>query len=264
MKNILVPIGSSVNGRNTLQYAIDLANEFNATVFVLKAFSSVNKAGRIGNADEVIARTNAQDLKDVIAQVDTKNIDVKVIAAKGLLVDSIISVNDELGIDLVVIGPKPNDTREGLFLGRTSGSIVKQTTIPVLVVPENYTFKPFTKVLTAIKSGVIKNADSLKPLENFINHFKAKMHLLQVKTTQFLPEDLEFFSDLAAMTSSYNSSENATLFQGVLEHLNDKNPDLICVFRRKRGFFKKLWEQNIIKKSEFESRLPLLVLKGTE
>ena len=264
MKNILVPIGASENGKNTLQYAIDFASEINANVFVLKAFNTVNKAGRIGNVDEVIARANTQSLKEVIAQVNTKDVDLKVIAAKGIVVDAITNVNDELGVDLVVIGPRPNDHRDDLFLGRTSGSIVKQTDIPVLVIPEGYTFRPITKILTAIKSGVIKNKLSIEPLEAIIENFKAKMHLLQVKTNEFLPEDLEFFSDLAAITSSYNSSENATLFQGVLEHLNERNPDIICVFRRKRGFFKKLWEQNTIKKVEFESRLPLLVLKGAE
>ena len=76
--------------------------------------------------------------------------------------------------------------------------------------------------------------------------------------------NLEFHTELAAITSGYKSSENATLFQGVLEHLNENNPDMICVFKRKRGFFKKLWEQTSVKKVDFESRLPLLVLKGTE
>ena len=264
MKNLLVPIGASENGKHTLQYAIDLASHIEANVFVLKAFNVINKAGHIGNVEEVIERTNTQSLKEVIDQVDTKDVEVKVIAAKGIVVDTILNVNETLGIDLVVVGPRPNDHREELFLGRTSGSIIKQTDIPVLVVPEGYAFKPIERVLTAIKSGVIKNKESLEPLETIIEKFKAKMHLLQVKTTQFLAEDLEFYSDLAAITSSYNSSENATLFQGVLEHLNEKNPDMICVFRRKRGFFKKLWEQSTIKKVEFESRLPLLVLKGAE
>ena len=133
-----------------------------------------------------------------------------------------------------------------------------------MIIPEGYVFKPIKKILTAIKSGVISKENALQPLELILEGFNAKMHLLQVKTQNFLPEDLEFFSELAAITSSYNSSENATLFQGVLEHLNKQNPDVLCVFRRKRGFFKKLLEQNVIKKVDFESRIPLLVLKGAE
>lgn len=264
MKNIIVPLGSSQNSKSTLQYAIDFAKEVKAKLFVLNAYYIPKTAGTILNVDDIVARERKQLLEEMIADIDLKGVDVKLIAAKGDVVDAVTAVNDELGIDLIVIGPRPNDVGEELFLGRTSGSIIKQTDIPVLIVPENYEYKPIKKVLTAIKSGIIKNESALVPLIFIIEHFKAKMHLLQVKTPEFLPEDLEFFSDLAAITSSYNSSENATLFQGLLEHLNAKNPDLICVFRRKRGFFKKLWEQNVIKKIDFESRLPLLVLKETE
>ena len=264
MKNILVPIGSSNNAKNTLQYAIDFATVMEANVFVFRAFSNLAKTGSLINVDGIVAREQIADVKEVVRQVDTKNIDVKIISAKGGVIDSLKSIDKELGIDLVIIGQKPNDIEESNFLGKTSGSLVKKTKIPVLIIPEGYVFKPIKKILTAIKSGVIKEKSALLPLTQIVEKLLAKMHLLQVKTQGFLPEDLEFYSELAVLTSSYNSSENATLFQGVLEHLNTHNPDIICVFRRKRGFFKKLWEQNNVKKADFESRVPLLVLKGAE
>jgi len=62
----------------------------------------------------------------------------------------------------------------------------------------------------------------------------------------------------------YKTSENGTLFQGVLEHLNENNPDMLCVFRRRRGFFAKLWEENTVLKKDFESKIPLLVLRGSD
>ncbi|WP_298417664.1 universal stress protein [uncultured Kordia sp.] len=264
MKNILVPIGDSENAKNTLQYAIDFAEAINAKVFVFRAFKVLSKAGTILNVDEIVGRETASKVKEVVASVNLKKVDVSVISAKGNVIDSINSIDKELGVDLIIVGPRSNSIKEEMFLGNTSGSIVKQTDISVLVVPEGYTFKPIKKVLTAIKSGAIKRKGILSPLETILDVFGAKMRLLQVKTPNFLPEDLEFHSELAAITSGYKSSENSTLFQGVLEHLNENNPDLICVFRRKRGFFKKLWEQNTVKKVDFESRLPLLVLKGTD
>lgn len=51
MKHILVPIGTSKNATNTLQYAIDFATEFNAKVFVFRAFNIIGKAGTIINVD---------------------------------------------------------------------------------------------------------------------------------------------------------------------------------------------------------------------
>ena len=64
------------------------------------------------------------------------------------------------------------------------------------------------------------------------------------------------------MASTFKTSENATVFQGVLEHLHVTEPDLLCVMRRKRGFFNRLWQEDVVKKADFESRLPLLILKG--
>ncbi|QRM88623.1 universal stress protein [Lacinutrix sp. WUR7] len=264
MKNILVPIGASKNAKNTLQYAIDFAQVMQADVYVFRSFSLAPKAGAIINVDSIVAREQVANVKEVVDQVDTKNVSVKIISAKGGVVDSIDAINKELGIDLIIVGQRPNDLQESYFLGRTPGSIVKKTDIPVLVIPEGYAYKPITKILTAIKSGVVSKKGSLVPLQKIIKTFNTEMHLLQVKTKAFSAEDSEINVELKALASSYSSSENATLFQGVLEHLNTHNPDVICVFRRKRGFFKKLWEQNTIKKVDFESRVPLLVLKGAE
>ena len=49
-------------------------------------------------------------------------------------------------------------------------------------------------------------------------------------------------------------------FQGIVEHFQQMSPDMICVVRRNRGFFVKLWEKNVILKEEFYTSKPLLVL----
>ena len=74
--------------------------------------------------------------------------------------------------------------------------------------------------------------------------------------------DTQIDADLQAMMSSYTETENATVFQGVLEHFQSHNPDILCVIRRKRGFFQKLWEKNTVLKKEFHTTRPLLVLRG--
>ena len=92
--------------------------------------------------------------------------------------------------------------------------------------------------------------------------FAAKVNLLLVKTPNYTEQDLVINENLAKLQSSLTVTENATTFQGVLEHINTHNPDMLCVFRRKRGFFKKLWEKSTILKEEFFTNVPLLVLKG--
>ena len=99
-------------------------------------------------------------------------------------------------------------------------------------------------------------------MQFIVNQFKADVNLLLVKTPNYTEEDLTLHANLKKLQSTLTVTENATTFQGVLEHIKTQNPDMLCVFRRKRGFFKKLWEKNTILKEEFNSNVPLLVLKG--
>ena len=62
------------------------------------------------------------------------------------------------------------------------------------------------------------------------------------------------------ISSQLTFTDNPTTYHGVLEHFQAKHPDLLCVFRRKRGFFKKLWEKSTVSKSEFFAPVPVLVL----
>ena len=262
MKHILVPIGSTENAQKTLQYAIDFAAEINAKIFVFRAYSSQTKAGTMINVDAIIARETNLYLKTMVNSCDLKNVIIKLISAKGSVVDSVASIDHELGIDLIIVGTKSNSIKEGLFLGRTAGRLVKKTNLAVLAIPEGYKYRPISSILMAFKSGIIESKTALNPLQFIIEKFKTEVNLLLVKTPNYKEKDLVLHKDLKAVQSTLTVTENATTFQGVLEHIKTQNPDMLCVFRRKRGFFKKLWEKNTILKKEFYSNVPLLVLKG--
>ena len=260
MKNILVPIGTSKNSAKTLQYAIDFAETFSSNVFVMQAYSVMSKAGTIANVNEIMERTSTERLEEVIAAVDRKNTNVKIVTYKGDVVDGIKAVDGELGIDLIILSPKSNDIREEVYLGNTSGRIIKKTNIPALIVPEDSVFGPYKSILTAFKSGIVKKESKLRVLQQIKDKYNSAVNLLLVKTPEYTEEDMVINGALMDLSANVAITENATTFQGVLQHFESHQPDLLCVFRRKRGFFTKLWEKNIILKREFFCSIPVLVL----
>ncbi len=262
MKNFLVPIGSSGNAVNTLQYAIDFAAVVNAKIYVTQVYESTKVAGALKNIDALLEEENKKHLQEVLDEVDTKNVVVALASVKGGILDSIEAMADYLEIDLIVSSAKSVSTDETLFLGKIPGSLVKDIELPVLIVPAQYRFKPVSKILMAIKSGKIKPGSALVPLQKILNVFNAKIDLIQIITPKSTEDDKEVSHELKNLASSFKITEKATIFQGVLEHLHETEPDMLCVLRRKRGFFTKLWQKDTVKKSYFESRIPLLVLKG--
>ncbi|MBT8265683.1 MAG: universal stress protein [Bacteroidia bacterium] len=262
MKNILVPVGTSENAVSHLQYAVDFARAFGANLFVVQVYNVYTKAGTIIKVDHIIERESLSFLKKHISKIDTTGVEVTAKLFKGKLVDTIEKINKSLNIDLLLLEPKTNSVKEEVFLGNTSGRIVKQTKIPILIVPEGLKYKPMPNILFAIKSAILKKEKSLDPLKEIQAKFNAKIHLLLVKTQYHKEGDFEVSDTLSNMVVSTTYSENPTTYLGVLEHIKQINPDLLVVVRRKRGFFTKLWEKNsILKKDLYITTIPILVLR---
>lgn len=262
MKSILVPVGSSKNATSHLQYAVDFAHAFGAKLYVVQVYNVTTKAGTMMKVDDMIERESLGFLKSHVDKVNTRNVEVIIKTFKGKLTDTLEMACDMLNVDLIILEPRTNSIKDEVYLGQTSGKIIKQTNIPALIVPEGYAYKPIVKILLAMKSAIVKKEDALIPLLAIKNQFKAVLNLLLVKTTYYNDGDLDVSDNLSKHVTNTTTSENATTYQGVLEHYKENNPDLLCVVRRKRGFFVKKWEKNTILKKDFSSNLPVLVLRG--
>lgn len=262
MKHLLVPVGSSKNILSHLQYAVDFAESIGAKLFVVQVYNVYTKAGTMIKVDEIIERESLAYLNDLVSKLQVKKVPITVKVFKGKLIDTLELVCKSAAIDLILIEPRTNSIKEAVFLGKTSGKIIKQTQIPSLIVPEGYKFKPVARVLFAVKSAIMRKEDALQPLAFVKTHFQAIVDLLLVKTPYYTPNDFEIKEDFKTLVNHVTKTENATTFQGVLQHLEVFNPDMLCVVRRKRGFFTKKWEKNVILKKDFSSKIPVLVLRG--
>lgn len=262
MKNILVPVGSSKNALSHLQYAVDFAEAFGAKLFVVQVYNVYTKAGTMIKVDQIIERESKAFLKDLVSQIDTKGVEVIVKTLKGNLINTLELACKAADVDLVLIEPRTNSIKDEVYLGKTSGRIIKQMDVPALIVPEGYAFEPAKTILMAVKSAILKKKDALNPLKEVQKNFKSVVNLLLVRTPFYNKGDFDVIDDLSALVTNTTKTENATTFQGVLEHFQANSPDMLCVVRRKRGFFIKKWEKNEILKKDFSSSVPVLVLSG--
>jgi nucleotide-binding universal stress UspA family protein len=251
MKNILVPIATREKGINNLTYAVNFASITQARVYV----TCINSDG-----------TAEQVLRDVLEAVPVlKSVQVVSKVLSGDIFEGIQELSRTLKIDLIILSPKSIDISDKLYLGKVTGKIVKQNDVPLLIVPANFLFRKLDKVLMAFKNANYKNDDNFLMLEDFLNIFNSQLHLLHVNTPD-APEEAKVISKgLMGRSSSLTESDNATVFQGILEHYQHINPDMICLLRRrKQNIFEKIWQRNEIFKEEFHTTKPLLILKERE
>lgn len=71
-----------------------------------------------------------------------------------------------------------------VYLGTITAKLVKQTEIPLLIVPKDYLFRKFDSILVAFKNGHFEKENVLSPIHNMVSIFKSKINLLQVITPE--------------------------------------------------------------------------------
>jgi nucleotide-binding universal stress UspA family protein len=262
MKNILVPVGTSKNTLSHLQYAVDFAEAFGAKLYVVQVYKVFSKAGTMINLDHIVERESKEYLDDLISNINTKNVEVVAKALKGKIVDTVELVCKIANIDLILIQPRTNSVKDEVFLGATSGKIIKQLNGPAsLIVPEGSIFEPTKKILMAMKSAIIKKENVLDPLASIKEKFKSKIDLLLVKTPFHNEGDFDVNDELKSLVDDISSTENATTFQGYYFIMNLIVQICYVLLDEKRIFYEEM-EKNIILKKDFSSTIPVLVLSG--
>lgn len=264
MNHILVPVSSFDNGVTNLKFALGLASMSGATVYLVNTYKEFSKVGNLTKVNQLIVEDSEETLERVISAVDTKDIEVQLVSIKGDAFEGITRVSEQVGADLMILSPQSIDITDEVYLGNITGKLVKQSKIPVLIVPKDYIFRKIERILLAFKHGRISNSNVLTPLQKIAQLFSAKINLLQVITPDVSSEEVSLDPAIESLKTEYRTTQNATIFQGVLEHFQSNNPDMLCVFRRRRGFFEKLWEKNTVLKKDFHTSKPLLILQSED
>lgn len=251
MKNILVPVASVENGINNLRYATSLAAVYNSRIYV------------------TCIKTEHTELilKEVLEQTNTQDVQVVSKPIVGDVFEGLTNLSNTLHIDVIVLSPKSIDIKDEVYLGPVTTKIIRNTSLPLLIVPQNYLFRRLSSILFTHKNATIETADASTTLSVFVEKSHADLTVLQVVTPDTADNPRLLQKELKAISKTHIVTENATVFQGITEHFAAINPELLCVLRRKNtgGFFKKLVRQNeqILKKQFFTTK-PLLILKERE
>jgi len=264
MQKILVPLGISEKTEGLLNYAIVLSKTFKSNIYLIDAHPTLSNLTSINNVKTHFAKKDKQRIKRMVDNLNLNITNINIVESQGDLIDSINKLNKSIGIDLIITAPLNNEINDEVFLGPVAGSLIKRTNIPVLVAPYQKKFIPPKRMMLAFKSGEVKSIDTLKPLIQFQNKFKTLLKLLLVKVPGFANRIHKLDDNLIKRSEGLIYSENATVYQGVLEQFQSNSPDMLIVFKRERGFFVKLWEPDRIYKRDFYCTIPLLVLKNKD
>ncbi|MDT0687409.1 universal stress protein [Autumnicola psychrophila] len=258
MKNVLIPFNFSRASINALDYAIEFTTkEPSISLYLLYIYE-----------DDI----NQEEIQNKLAKVISKYRDplvakIKTIVRKGKLIPSVLNLQEELGIDLVLMGTKGAEIGEVGIATRTS-KFVKEANLPVLVIPEKARNFQLKKIILTLGREKIADKDALYTLLDVSRRFGAEVHILTINKDKtsigYSEEDesnentLQYFLEMFYSHRSF--LENEDIEKGIMEYLDTHEADMLAIMPNTHLENGNASEGELTRILTLHTQTPLLVL----
>lgn len=280
MKNIVVPTDFSACSKNAFRYAMSLAEMCGANVNVVHIYHPpALDAIRGANALKKEFQSSVRRLKRFVGgyypestdqEVQTA-VDLRYEAVAGLAVDEIIRISEEPETDLIVMGTLGTTGLLKQLLGGISSAITRGAHCPVLLVPNNVSWKGVHNLLYAVHSESIDPGIITKASQLAKTLCVKSMHLVHVSTGPASgSQELELAFrkmfeekapeiDLRMCVIRSPSVEN-----GINTYAVNHDIQMAVVVTRHRHFPEEWLHTSMTKRMSLGTQVPLLVLHSDD
>ncbi|HUZ57905.1 MAG TPA: universal stress protein [Hanamia sp.] len=273
MKNILVPIDFSTASDNACKYAISLAEIFNSKVIFLNVvpytliIDEEAAPATISMHQEQV--TENKDLMTKETKSFSKNHKAKIqgYVEEGVPSDIILEMANENKPDMIIMGMKGKGKSNSVF-GSTVTAIVRKSSIPVLIIPENAFYQSIDTITFATDFDAGTGSDSYSLLIEIAKRYSSFIQILNVQRKGKQISDNEFIGKMGthysfeAMKHSFNTIEDANVIEGINKFIEERSCEILVMIAHKHSFFERMLGKVYTKKMSYETRIPLLVLQN--
>lgn len=267
MQKILVPTDFSPVADNALNYAIEIAAKFESELLLYHVYTFHRKVDF--NPD--FPKDQQPYVKKIERQMNfTKQKFMAKIKQKGLTIqtkveeNNIVSLFDrklkEHSISLIIMGSKGASGLEKVIFGSVAATALELAKVPILVIPPNHSFRPMERIVFATDLKEISKS-VLSPIQKLALKLGAKITILNVNTGTDKDTDGERTVSLEGVeTTSQEIPMSKSINDSINEFVDKNKFGIMCMVRRKKGFFESLFKKSVSKSQVYNNTIPLLVV----
>lgn len=275
MKKILLPYDFSEAAINALNYTKNIFQGFDLEIYLLDVYTA-NKASLVSKEmNESWFNEMDNEIEDEMNYLlevlhgENKGFTYHGIVESDSFVKAIKNVIEKHHIDLIVSGTKGLKSVAQNITGTNTFKVINNIdTIPVLVVPVNFTYKKMQKVVFSTSYKRPFYTKELTLLLDMCVNLNYNLEVVNLTDEENLTntqkehkKQLENILEVSGNAVSYkkifwDESETTTL-----EHyIEETTSTLLVLINHKYSFLNSFLEENVVKKSTLHSKIPLLIL----
>lgn len=278
MRKILIPVDFSEDsqaaieytcqliGKNTELQEIDLLHIFTKHSNMY-ANSKVNTD--LVDPDVEIAKSNMKRLLEVI-KLKFPNVTCTPLYRDGNLYEETSKITADFNYDAVVMGTKGSSGLEAAFLGSNTYDVILNSKTPVLAIPKE------TALFKRDRIGLLCNFKpaEIEALQQAINLFGSNFELVLIHVNkndeqiQLIDQHFQtWIKEIIKTTGIQDISytvKSQVLYNRTVENIShaidnviiDERIDILLVTKSRKSIFRKLVEENVVRKMAYELSIP--------
>ncbi|WP_340065924.1 universal stress protein [Ascidiimonas aurantiaca] len=273
MKTILYATDCTDYSVAALQYAYFLCKKLEASMVVLYVYdipiTGVSGLRPVGLDDdksfesyqESLTKYCRKHLGNELGKMNIRCMTTRHASVSG----GILSVAGEIHADLMMIGMKDEHTTRGLFAGDIAKILIDKAHIPVLAIPNNIERNEISQIAyaTAFEESDIR---AIQQLTGIARPFEASIHVVHISTREEYSgkDQMEWFKEMLGQQVDYPHITFRILFSDAIyetlsDYITDTKANMLGMLERKnKGFMKKLFQRDLVKKMEASVHIPLV------
>ncbi|MCB0572781.1 MAG: universal stress protein [Phaeodactylibacter sp.] len=269
MKKILAPTDFSPNADNALAYAIDFANKCGGHITLLHTYRLYSSAAVFISVESLMEEDARRQMDALLQRLEpqlrgTASIEGKVV--RGDAVPVITDMAEKGGYSLIIMGTQGASGLKEIFIGSTANGVMKHTSVPVLAIPNGFSFRPIKKVVFAIDAGGISHPGVTSVLVQIAKKCGARAYVFHQglgERDDGIDPSIDIYLDDIEHSFHYELEADG-INASINSFVADYDADLLCMVRRQRGFLEEAFHVSATTREVFDSPVPLLVLHDEE
>ncbi|MFT4024938.1 MAG: universal stress protein [Flavihumibacter sp.] len=267
MTTILVPVDFSETSKNAARYASDMAKSINDTRLVFFHVFDPIAAGSDGTPLNIsvadrkkIAEMAIENLSAEIGNTSPSTI----IAREGTsLVDTVTDYVRGESCDLVVMGITGAGKLANILMGSNSLKMVKQVSVPVLIIPPNAWFSGLKTQAFATDVKDVKTTTPASQIRSFLDLFKPVLKIVHINADGS-PVNPADEAQLAELLAPYGSPvqvvRNNDFLDGLDSFISREKVDCIITVPKQHGFLQGLFQPSHTRQLAHHTHIPILAI----
>lgn len=270
---VICPTDFSLNAYHAMHYAALLAHKTGNNLILIHAISSSVSSPILKGvrADETNMKIEdaGNKLKQFIEEIRDRfpSIKVSYFVSEDKIIDSIKKKSDEDSDSIVVMGTLGATGMKKKLFGSNTISVIKHTSLPVLVVPANTPLRSPDKIVVAT-DYYLSDLGAINYIVSIATKLNSEIKIIHVidgnKSEQEEKMLLNDFSAWIMKSTNYPNLHcslfrNSNISEGIINFTNSVKGDLISITTHKKGFLNKMFEKNIAEDVIKQLKVPVIV-----